>query len=70
MQFGDDWRGYFLRGDDAMRLAMSIRMVLDHPGDPFAEAYLLQAADALCGVSERVPQTVQRAALTPEARHE
>ena len=31
MQFGDDWRGIFLRGDTAVPLAMTLKMYLDHP---------------------------------------
>lgn len=29
MQFGDDWRGYFIRGDNAGHFAVTLRMALD-----------------------------------------
>ena len=29
MQFGDDWPGVFIRGDDAMHYAMSLRAFLN-----------------------------------------
>lgn len=30
MQFGDDWRGLFIRGDNAGAIAQYLKVVLDH----------------------------------------
>lgn len=49
MQFGDDWCGYFLRGDDAMHVAMLITNAL--AGDPLAITALRTHGDALRTVS-------------------
>lgn len=33
VQFGEDWPGTFIRGDNAAWYAMSIKMILDRYGD-------------------------------------
>lgn len=33
VQFGDDWPGTFIRGDNAGWYAMAIKMILEHYGD-------------------------------------
>jgi hypothetical protein len=33
MQFGDDWPGVFIRGDNAMHFAYAIRGILELPMD-------------------------------------
>lgn len=38
MQFGEDWPGVFIRGDNAGYYAICLRMSRDHPGvDPMAD---------------------------------
>lgn len=38
VQFGDDWPGVFIRGDNAFAYAMALETVLDGRKDVFAEA--------------------------------
>lgn len=51
IQFGDDWPGVFIRGDNAFALAMSLQAVLGGRKDVFSEASvrglleLLQSCD-------------------------
>ena len=43
IQFGDDWPGYFLRGDDALRLAMTITSVLESDGEDIISIEMLKS---------------------------
>lgn len=52
MQFGDDWPGVFIRGDNAMFYATVIERALE-TADPFCRIYLQSLYDVL--VSCRVP---------------
>lgn len=41
VQFGDDWPGVFIRGDNALTFAISVRNVLDrHDVDGYTRAIL------------------------------
>ncbi len=40
LQFGDDWPGIFIRGDDAAQFAMSLAAVFGHVKEPIAQAVL------------------------------
>lgn len=37
VQFGDDWPGIFIRGDNAMHYALALSSLLKNDGDPIAE---------------------------------
>lgn len=48
MQFGDDWPGIFIRGDNAAYFAMCLQTHLERPGeDAFAEAEVRCLIDLL-----------------------
>ena len=55
MQFGEDWPGLFLRGDDAFGLAMMIKTHLEAPG-PITELGLRAYAAKLesCDVRKNI----------------
>lgn len=36
VQFGDDWPGLFVRGDNCIAIAMALRIFLDDPTNQFA----------------------------------
>lgn len=49
MQFGDDWPGVFIRGDNAAHFAMALHTHLNRPGeDAFAEMTVRSLLDLLC----------------------
>lgn len=51
VQFGEDWPGYFMRGDDAMGLVLVIEMISKAGAqDPIALGQLEQYGQALRGV--------------------
>lgn len=43
MQFGDDWPGVFIRGDNALHYAMALQMALEHPEQIKANPIMLGA---------------------------
>lgn len=48
MQFGDDWPGVFVRGDNAMYYATILRQIVDNPEmakEPLEKAMLKNLAD-------------------------
>jgi hypothetical protein len=49
VQFGDDWPGVFIRGDNAFYIAMCLRRVVEHglEADPLATLMLKGFADTL-----------------------
>lgn len=47
MQFGDDWRGVFIRGDDAHAYAAALGAIIQNSSDVFANAVLLGLKDLL-----------------------
>lgn len=53
-QFGDDWPGIFIRGDDAMMYAMLLSSVIKGDGDPVAELGVRGLMDTL--MSSRIHQ--------------
>jgi hypothetical protein len=60
VQFGDDWPGVFIRGDNAFHYAMCVRAALRGTADPFAKVVLegladLLAASDLTGLSKSPP---------------
>ena len=48
VQFGGDWPGIFIRGDNAAHLAMSLRRALSNDPDPLATAI----AESVVGLLE------------------
>lgn len=46
VQFDEDWRGLFIRGDNAMQFAMALEMLMDNPeaarDNPFSVVAPLQ----------------------------
>lgn len=55
MQFGNDWPGIFIRGDNAAYYAMCLKTHLDHPGeDAFAEANVRCLLDLLSSSTVRI----------------
>lgn len=55
MKFGDDWRGLFIRGDNAWHYAEHLRKVLPL-ADPFARAVLTGLLQELFNTNERMDQ--------------
>lgn len=55
LQFGDDWPGVFIRGDNAMRYAMQITFALQHgiDADPLGRRYLEGLARLLASCDTR-----------------
>lgn len=53
MQFGDDWTGVFIRGDNAAYFAMILRNVLDGDDSPIARATVEGLVETLTGSDER-----------------
>lgn len=49
VQFGDDWPGVFIRGDDAGVWAMQLKLIIEHylPDDPLNIAMLKGLQDTL-----------------------
>ena len=52
LQIGDDWPGYFIRGDNALALYLIIQDVLSSEDNAIARAQLESFAKDLQGVSE------------------
>lgn len=75
MQFGDDWPGVFIRGDNALHFAMELRGVLAHLvggrmfQNPITLAVLDGLADTLAGCDARVNPKAQKAIVLPEVPH-
>lgn len=54
-QFGDDWPGIFIRGDNAIHFAHRLRRFLCFPDqDPFDKEYCWQLADLLDSCDARL----------------
>ena len=51
VQFGDDWRGLFLRGDTCLGFSVSLRIALEHK-DPVTNANLERLLELLQGAKE------------------
>jgi hypothetical protein len=58
MQFGEDWPGIFIRGDNALALMLAIDGVLlakeGQPEDVFAKMQLKSFRDTLMGCDDRL----------------
>jgi hypothetical protein len=52
VQFGDDWPGYFIRGDNAFALRLAIANILVNPNDVFARMQLHAIMEELDGCNE------------------
>ncbi len=50
VQFGDDWPGFFLRGDNAADLAIVLQQIVSDPTNPIARVQALAWAGHLTGV--------------------
>jgi hypothetical protein len=60
MQFGDDWPGVFIRGDNAMGMAIALEVVLDTTDvGGFAAMELRGLVRTLRGCDARLSPTVQ-----------
>lgn len=58
VQFGDDWPGVFIRGDDAFGFLAALKGVMEDPGNEVSAAMVmglmvLLASSDLTGVSKR-----------------
>lgn len=49
VQFGDDWPGFFLRGDNAADLAIVLQQIVSDPTNPIARVQALAWAEHLLG---------------------
>lgn len=58
VQFNEDWPGFFIRGDNAFAIRMSLAQILVNPNDPMARVQLRWFMDALdgCNVNKDVVQ--------------
>lgn len=52
LQFGDDWSGFFIRGDDAFALRLAIANVIVNPNDWVAKAQLRGWVQSLDGCNQ------------------
>lgn len=67
MQFGNDWPGVFIRGDNAAGYAIALRTHLTNPGqDAFAEMYVKSLLELLEGSNVQNNPTPQMALLVEE----
>lgn len=57
MKFGNDWRGVFIRGDDAFNYAMHLERLMRHqpPGDVIGMMVVRTLHELLRSSDERVP---------------
>lgn len=56
VQFGEDWPGFFIRGDHAFALRIALGVALISPHDPLSRAQVrafMQSLDE-CNVNERL----------------
>lgn len=53
MQFGDDWPGVFIRGDNAMYYAMQLREFLENPETVYDNVLAVAALEGLISILER-----------------
>jgi hypothetical protein len=61
IQFGEDWPGFFLRGDNAFALRLAIANILVNPHDVFARMQLqayMQELDA-CNLNKTVVEKLR-----------
>lgn len=70
MKFGDDWRGLFIRGDDAFNFAGQLRRVLELGNVPAIAAHVLRGLlDLLESSDERkAAEGVQKMKAFTECR--
>lgn len=54
IQFGEDWPGYFIRGDNAFDITMAIQSILVNPYDVLAMTQLKSFAKDLLGCNTHV----------------
>jgi len=59
VQFGDDWPGVFLRGDNAVGYGQLLREVVQNGLDPMSAAQLQGLADILLSCAETPSQTTK-----------
>lgn len=72
MQFGDDWPGVFIRGDNAAGYALALQDILSHPSliteSPRVSVFSLMTVSGLLrllqGCDTRSNPTCQKAQLT------
>jgi hypothetical protein len=50
MRFGSDWRGAFIRGDDAFGYAQALEIILKGTPDPFSLTISRAVLESLLGV--------------------
>lgn len=73
MEFGEDWRGVFIRGDDALHYQMVLGMALKSlkdgvPLDPFSTMVLKGLVDTLAAAYQHGGGEPQRLRPYPECR--
>jgi hypothetical protein len=66
MEFQEDWPGVFIRGDEAMGMAMYLEMKLNGVESPIYDACLRGLVATLRGCDARNSPNVQRAMLLPD----
>jgi hypothetical protein len=65
MQFGDDWPGLFIRGDNAAGYSLALNMAIDATKDPLTLAQLRSLRSLLVGCDVRNSPEVQHARIVP-----
>ena len=71
IQFGDDWPGVFIRGDNAMHYAMLLTIALEHEidADPLRKGVLRALARLLASCDTRAALAAHRAAGLTKAHY-
>ncbi len=65
MQFGDDWPGLFIRGDNAFGYSLALNTAIDATKDPLTLAQLRSLRRLLVGCDVRNSPEVQHARIVP-----
>jgi hypothetical protein len=65
MQFGDDWPGLFIRGDNALGYSLALNTAIDATKDPLTLAQLRSLRSLLVGCDVRNSPEVQHARIVP-----
>lgn len=62
VQFGDDWPGYFIRGDNAFAICLAIRGVLKDRNNTLALSQLKSFAENLldCNLNESLVEQLRK----------
>lgn len=60
VQFGDDWPGIFIRGDNADHYAMIAKIAADRTDDPRTQEALRQLMDLLLSCNAKTATNIQR----------